>query len=277
MIPRAAFASWLLAGLILAVACPAARAQRAQPAGFLPYLQLRVIERKDAGFTQGLFLHKGLLYVSDGRYGASRISKVDPATGSTLARRVLPARVFAEGSTVVGDTLYVLTWREQLVLLFDIETFKPKGELPLAHEGWGITTVPEGVWVSDGSHVLRLYDPATFTLIRSVEVFDGARPVTMLNELEAVNGFILANVWHEDQVVVIDTANGKVVGRIDFAPLRAKVAGMPDGETDLNGLAFDAGQDLLYVTGKSWPAVFVVKVGSWPRAQAGKPANAGRP
>ena len=149
-------------------------------------------------------------------------------------------------------------------MVYDAATLAPQGALPLEGEGWGLASTPFGLVVSDGSNVLTWRDAATFKPMRTLAVTDAGRPVARLNELEWVEGFILANVWHEDRIAIISPATGKVAAWIDCAPLRARLSGLP-AESDLNGIAWDPTRKRLYVTGKLWPAIFELALEGLPR------------
>lgn len=215
-------------------------------------------------FTQGLFFENGFFYESTGLNGRSSLRKVEPATGKVLISRELDPADFGEGLARVGDRLYQLTWRSRKVLLWDAATLTPAGTLPLEGEGWGIASTPFGPVTSDGSSALTWRDPASFRPLRRLEVKDGLKPVTRLNELEWVDGYILANVWHEDRIAVIAPGTGKVAAWIDCAPLRRKLDGLPP-ESDLNGMAWDPASRTLYVTGKLWPIIFALSLEGLPK------------
>ncbi len=112
---------------------------------------------------------------------------------------------------------------------------------------------------SDGTATLRFRDPQTFKETRSIVVKDGDKTIDQLNELEFIKGEIYANVWHADRVARISPRDGHVIAWIDLSGL------LPDdqkvnAESVLNGIAYDAKRDRLFVTGKQWPMVFEIKV-----------------
>lgn len=223
-----------------------------------------VLPHDPAAFTQGLLINKGYFYESTGLNGRSSLRKVDPASGRVLRRVDLDRAYFGEGLTLWGNRLFQLTWVSHKVLLYDAKTFAPVGELPLETQGWGIASTPFGLVTSDGSNTLTWRDPATFKPVRSLAVMDGQRPVDRLNELEWVEGFIFANVWHEDRIAIISPVTGKVVAWMDCAALRARLGRLPE-ESDLNGIAWDPGKKRLYVTGKLWPAIFELSLEGLPK------------
>lgn len=257
------YASWrriLLAAALLALATAGSPALAAEVA----YSVKAELPHDPAAFTQGLLYDGGFFYESTGLNGRSSLRKVEPATGRVLVRRDLDQADFGEGLALHGGKLYQLTWRSRKALLWDAATLAPAGSLPLDGEGWGIAVTPFGLVTSDGTSALTWRDPASFKALRRVEVKDGLKPVTRLNELEWVDGHILANVWHEDRIAVIAPGTGKVAAWIDCAPLRKKLDGLPP-ESDLNGLAWDPATRTLYVTGKLWPKIFALSLEALPK------------
>lgn len=166
---------------------------------------------------------------------------------------------FAEGLAVLGGKAYQLTWRAQKGFVYDEATFKLEREFAYDGEGWGLATDGHQLILSDGTAQIRFLNPATFKVERTIQVALNGQPVTELNELEYINGEIFANVWQTDYVVRIDPANGAVTGVIDFSGLLTP--GDRAANTDvLNGIAYDAAHDRLFVTGKFWPKLFEVRL-----------------
>ena len=210
-------------------------------------------------FTQGLVFLDGALLESTGLNGESSLRKVDLKTGSVLKRVEVPAQYFAEGLAVLGDKLFQLTWQNHKGFVYDLESFQLEKEFAYEGEGWGLATDGHSLILSDGTDQIRFLDPVTFEVKRSIRVLAGSRPVDRLNELEYIKGEIFANVWGSDFVVRIDPASGRVTGVIDFKGLLA-----PEDHgvnTDvLNGIAYDAAGDRLFITGKRWPKLFEVRL-----------------
>jgi len=218
-----------------------------------------VFPHDQAAFTQGLIFTDGVFYESDGRYGRSRLAKVDPQTGRILQKTDLAGEFFGEGLALANGRLYQLTWREHKVFVYDKDSLAPVGELTLPTEGWGAAWDGTRFVISDGSSVLRFYAPETFRETGKIVVTDGGKPVGNLNELEWVEGNILANVWGSDLVARIDPATGKVLAWYDLSALRAGL-GPLSGDAVLNGLAYDAAGKRLFVTGKLWPKLFEIEL-----------------
>jgi glutaminyl-peptide cyclotransferase len=218
---------------------------------------------KDAsGFTQGLEVNDGRLYESVGLYGASEMRIVDLATGKVLKRNKLDASLFAEGATFLPDgNLVQLTWREKTAIVRDPDTLAEVRRFTYNEEGWGIcySALLKQLVHSDGSSRLFLRDPATFAVVKTVNVSDSrGRPTDRLNELECSGGSVFANVWTEDRVLEIDVTSGSVVREIDATSLGAQI---PNRNPDqvLNGIA-SLGNGRFLFTGKQWPTYFEVEL-----------------
>ncbi len=212
---------------------------------------------KDA-YTQGLQYENGKFYESAGLYGQSSMRYTDVKTGKVLRKIDVDSLYFAEGLTLVGDTLYQLTWREKTGFMYDKNTFKKIGEFPYTTEGWGMCYNGEFIIVSDGTEFLYFYEPSTFKLHHKIAVFNNLGAVSSLNELEFVNGFIYANIYTTNIIVKINPSNGKVATEIDFSNLLPKQ--YADDVDVLNGIAWNPENDHFYVTGKLWPRMFEVRL-----------------
>jgi glutamine cyclotransferase len=210
-------------------------------------------------FTQGLVLVDDVLLESTGLYGRSTLRRVALRSGRVLALRRLDARHFGEGLAVVGSRLIQLTWRARTGLVHEIRTLDPLGRFTYEGEGWGLAFDGRQLVMSDGSDQLRLLDPGSFAVQRTVSVRDGSRPVTELNELEYVDGALLANVWQTTRIARIDLASGRV---LDWIELEALVPPRDRRHTPgvANGIAHDPRTGHLLVTGKLWPVLFEIEV-----------------
>jgi len=209
-------------------------------------------------FTQGLQYLDGFLYEGTGLNGRSSIRKVDLATGKVLQQRALANEYFGEGIAVWKSALIQLTWQSGVAFVYDRTTFAPKTQFKYRGEGWGLTHDGTSLVMSDGSGELRFLDPDTFAERRRLKVTEGGQPVVSLNELEFVKGQVLANVWQSDLIVRIDPKTGNVTGRIN---LNGLLSARERAATDvLNGIAYDAAGDRLFVTGKLWPKLFEIEL-----------------
>jgi glutaminyl-peptide cyclotransferase len=209
-------------------------------------------------FTQGLEYAGGYLWEGTGLNGRSSVRKVKLETGEVLMQHAIPPDYFGEGITLWKSDLIELTWRSEVALVFDRATFAQKRSFSYAGEGWGLTHNDTELIMSDGTSELRFLDPATFAEKRRLKVTDNGRPVPDLNELEWVKGQVFANVWRTDLIARIDPASGRVAGWIDLAGILP--AADRQGADVMNGIAYDAAHDRLFVTGKNWPKLFEIKI-----------------
>ena len=210
-------------------------------------------------FTQGLIFLDGHLYESTGESGHSSLRMVDLETGRVLQNAPLEQKYFGEGLTSWGSTLVQLTWLSHIGFVYDRFSFRLLRSFNYDYEGWGLTQDGKNLIESDGSSTLRFLDPVTFKEVRHIDVADGEHAVQELNELEYIHGEIYANVWHTDRIARISPINGHVLGWIDLAGL-LPADQKPGPEGVLNGIAYDAEHDRLFVTGKLWPMLFEIKV-----------------
>jgi glutamine cyclotransferase len=210
-------------------------------------------------YTQGLVFVDGHLYESTGLNGRSSLRMVDLETGRVLQRATVPSQYFAEGLAPWGSTLIQLTWRSHVVFVYDRFSFRLLRTMQYPGEGWGLTEDGKNLILSDGTATLHFLDPQTLREVRRIEVKDRGSPVAQLNELEYVRGEIYANVWHTDRIARISPATGQVLGWIDLTGLLSPDE-VSDPEAVLNGIAYDAVRNRLFVTGKLWPKLFEIKV-----------------
>lgn len=221
---------------------------------------VRTLPHDRNAYTQGLFVHDGQIYESAGQYGASSLRRGDVESGDILERTDLDDRYFAEGAAILDGRIYQLTWREGTGFIYDAATFERTGRFSYRGEGWGLTSDGDRLIMSDGSNALRFLDPETLEETGRVDVEYDGRPIHRLNELEFVNGEVFANIHHSDLIVRIDPDTGAVAGVIDARPLRAALGRDGWSAEVLNGIAYDADEDRLYLTGKYWPNLFEVKL-----------------
>ena len=208
-------------------------------------------------FTQGLEIHDGRLYVSSGLYGQSVIRVYAFPSLELIQSVPVDPRIFAEGLTVIGDRLFLLSWRERVMLVYALPNLSLIGQSPLPGQGWGATHQGSMLWFSDGSDRLYSADIAAGGKLSALSVTLDRKPLRNLNELEWVNGEIWANVWQTDSIARIDPETGTVTGMIDLTGLLAEEDRLRDTDV-LNGIDVDPVTGSIWVTGKRWPWLYEI-------------------
>jgi len=230
---------------------------------------LEELPHDTGAYTQGLLLHEGSFYESTGRR-PSTLREVDPETGDVLRLIELDEEYFAEGLALVDERLYQLTWTSEVVFVYDLETFELLETMAYEGEGWGLCYDGEYLYRSDGTEIIYVHDPETFELVDEItvrlfdlsvdEVFIGGRTLSEINELACVGDKIYANVWFLDLILRIDIETGQITGLIDAANLLPEdVRAELESQAVLNGIAYDEENEVFYLTGKLWPAMFQVE------------------
>ncbi|HEV2745930.1 MAG TPA: glutaminyl-peptide cyclotransferase [Allosphingosinicella sp.] len=247
--------------LLLAAACAQPASQAAAPAetAGAGYRIVNTYPHDPGAFTQGLFYRDGHLYESTGLVGRSTIRKVRLEDGRVLRSVSIPPRLFGEGITDFGPEIVSITWQSGIGFRWDRDSFRRLGEFRYPGEGWGLTQDGSSIIMSDGTATLRFLDPATMRERRRLAVTAEGVPVERLNELEWVKGEIFANVWMSGRIARIDPTTGRVTGWIDLTDLAAEASG-GDPDSVLNGIAYDAAGDRLFVTGKNWPKLYEIRL-----------------
>jgi glutamine cyclotransferase len=210
-------------------------------------------------FTQGLVWSEGAFFESTGQIGRSTVRRVRLEDGKVLQSTAIPAGLFGEGIALWRDEIVSLTWQTGIGFRWDRKTLRHRSSFRYAGEGWGLTGDGRSLILSDGTAVLRYFDPATMTERRRLTVTAAGRPVRNLNELEYVKGEIFANVWMTSRIARIDPATGEVKGWIELGALAQRFR-RDDPDSVANGIAYDAARDRLFVTGKNWPRLYEVKL-----------------
>lgn len=242
---------WLLLALLL----PAV-------AGGVEQFTYRVTGKKPQDsslYIQGLQIVDGQLYVSTGAlYGPSRLLRYNFKDGTLDLQRPMHPQAYGEGLTVMGDTVYQLTWKNRAMLVYDRSDLKPRAVIPLPGEGWGLTDNGAQLIYSDGSDQLHFMNPANGHISHSVRVTEHGQPVARINELEWIDGKVWANVWFQDRIIVIDPDSGAVTASIDLAGLRPEET-LEFRQDVLNGIARNPADGSIWVTGKRWPWLFQIE------------------
>jgi glutamine cyclotransferase len=232
--------------------------QATGPGRVFTYQVIKSYPHDRQAFTQGLAYLNGVLYEGTGLNGQSSIRKVKLENGEVLQQRRLDDKYFGEGIAVWGNTIVQLTWQSEIGFVYDRTSFEPVKTFGYKGEGWGLTHDGTRLIMSDGSPTIRFLDPQTLKETSRVTVRDGDIPVDELNELEFVKGEILANVYQTHRVVRFSPATGRVTGWIDLGGLLSPRESV--GVDVLNGIAYDAAGDRLFVTGKLWPRLFEIRL-----------------
>lgn len=219
---------------------------------------LKIISRAPV-FTQGLVYENGLLYESAGNYGKSLVRVLNADSGKVIKMVRSPDEVFAEGLALSGNVLFQITWREGRVLTYSKESLQPKEGFRYEGEGWGLTVWDGQFVMSDGSSSFIFRNLKDFNVHSKKKVILEGEPLRFLNELEASPVGILANVWHESFIVVVDPTTGVVKSVIDAKNLVGRIKA-PHGEAVLNGIAYAPERDTYFVTGKDWELMFEVRL-----------------
>lgn len=211
-------------------------------------------------FTQGLEFHNGFLYESTGRYKKSSIRKVALETGKVIERKDLDKTTFGEGMTIFNDKLHVLSWKKYKGYTYNLSDFSYESDFSYGKstEGWGLTHNDTHIIKSDGTEKIWFLNPTTLKEEYHIEAYTNKRNRDQLNELEFVEGQIFANVWQNNIVVMINPKSGAIEGFINLNGLQ-KLAGQTGADNVLNGIAYDAKNKRLFVTGKLWNKVFEIK------------------
>jgi len=226
-------------------------------AGFYSYRVVRSYPHDRGAFTQGLVYDGGFFYEGTGLNGRSTLRRVEPNSGKVIKNVSLSPSFFGEGIAVYGNRIIQLTWLSKRGFVYEKDKFELIGQFSYEHEGWGATSNGRELIVSDGTSLLRFWNKDDFRETRTVRVHDGRYPVNGLNELEYVRGDIYANVWPTNYIAVINPATGSVKGWFDMGRLLS--ATEAQGVDVLNGIAYDAKGDRLFVTGKLWPKIFEIE------------------
>jgi len=233
----------------------------------ITYTILNALPHDKDSYTEGLLMYDGKLFESSGApqendKTRSIVGIVDPSTGNIAVKAELDRKTyFGEGITILHNKLYQLTWTNKKGFIYDLKTFKKTGEFSFpSKEGWGMTTDGTSLIMSDGSSNLTFLDPLTFKTNRILGVTDNNGPAGNINELEYVNGAILANIYQTPYIIRIDPNTGKVLGKADFSNLvnELKIKA-PDAEY-MNGIAWDSAKNKILITGKLWPNIYEVRL-----------------
>jgi glutaminyl-peptide cyclotransferase len=227
---------------------------------FIPLILARYAHDSTA-FTQGLAIFEQKLYESTGLYGQSTLRCISLLDGKELQRVLLPKGLFGEGIAVFPNKIWQITWRQKAAYLYDRLSLKKIKKIRYRGEGWGLCRDGDHLWMSDGSNCLAYRHGESFAIIKKMVVNEMGFPISGLNDLECVGPYLFANLWHREQIAIIDKADGQVIGRIDLSTLLSeREKGQLGAEDVANGIAYSAERKSFFLTGKRWPWIFEVRI-----------------
>ena len=207
-------------------------------------------------FTQGLEYKNGLLYEGSGLRGASELRVTQIGSEEILQRRFLEKKYFGEGITIFEDQVFQLTWQSGKGFIYDLNTLELRDEFSITGEGWGLTNDGQQLIMSNGSDRLIFLDPNSLKPTGELLVNLKGKPQFLLNELEYINGDVWANIWKNDQILIIDPSSGKVKSIVDLSNFSERKR-----RHDVsNGIAFNEEQNTVYLTGKNWSSIYVIRL-----------------
>jgi glutaminyl-peptide cyclotransferase len=230
-----------------------------------------------SAYTEGLFYLNGFLYESTGLEQHSTIRKVRIETGVVVQKIDVPAQYFGEGIVNWDGHLISLTWKSHVGFVYDLATLKVQRRFQYEGEGWALTQDGKQLIMSDGTPELRFLNPETLHETNRIRVTLDGKLLRNVNELEWVKGEIYANVWQTNWIVRIDPGDGHVLGVINLAGLLRPSDQVSGPDSVLNGIAYDAKGDRLFVTGKNWPKLFEIRLKRRLDASSQRPTRAGVP
>jgi glutaminyl-peptide cyclotransferase len=233
----------------------------------ISYSVMKEFPHDTSAYTEGLLFHDGQLYESTGTDNnmpddrRSQFGTVDTTTGKIHTKvEIDRKKYFGEGIVFLNGKVYQLTYTTKVGFIYDAKTFQKLGEFTFpSKEGWGMTTNGAQLIMSDGTSNISYLDPNTFRLVKVLGVTDNNGPVSNVNELELIKGYIYANQWQTNYILKIDTSSGKVVGKLDLDSIVREEANKFPGSEVLNGIAYDSASGKIYITGKLWPNIFEIK------------------
>ena len=212
-------------------------------------------------YTQGLEYYNGFLYEGTGEYGKSMLLKINLSTGNAVQSYRLNDIYFGEGITILNNKIYQITYLEQKGFVYNLADFAVIDSFQYASkEGWGLTNDGTNLIMSDGTNVLTWINPNDFSIIKTVKVVNNIGAVYNINELEYIDGKILANIYTTELIVEIDAETGKVLSEINLYGILNMYKNPSDVVDYMNGIAYDKTNDRLFITGKWWPRLFEIKL-----------------
>ncbi len=227
------------------------------------YEILTTLPHDTGAFTEGLVIYHDKIFESTGYNGQSWISEVNPTSGVSDKKIILPQEYFGEGITILNNKIYQLTYTTKKGFVYDALTYKKIRDFnydPVIKQGWGLTHNGKHLILSDGTDKIHFMDTSNFNVVKSITVVHGQSKITKLNELEYIDNFIFANVWETNLIVKIDPATGKMIGVLDLSALTNEIERTYPNADVLNGIAYDKNSKALLVTGKYWPKSYLIRI-----------------
>jgi glutaminyl-peptide cyclotransferase len=225
----------------------------------MSYSILNTYPHDTSYYTQGLLFYNGEMYEGTGLAGKSKLMKIDFKTGKPLQQINLDPKIFGEGVVILRDTIYQLTYQNNLVLVYTLKDFKKVKEYRNDHEGWGLTTNGTELIATDGSSNLYFYNPSDFRLLRKQAVTEGGTLSYNLNELEYIDGYVYANQYEAPYIFKIDPASGFIVAKADLTAMWNRIKAIDPTADVPNGIAYNPETKKIYVTGKLWPELYEIQ------------------
>jgi glutaminyl-peptide cyclotransferase len=225
----------------------------------LKYRLVETYPHSKTSYTQGLVYDSGVLLESTGLYGRSKLMEIDIKSGKALREHNLGPQYFGEGLALAGDKLYQLTWRENKGFIYSRGTFEQLGTFSYPTEGWGLCFNGSQLIMSDGSHFLYFIDTASMAVVKKLPVLNNKGPVTHINEMQYIGGYIFANIYMTDIIVRINASTGEACAYLDAGGLLQMHHRHRDIDV-LNGIARNPATGRYYLTGKNYPVLFEVEI-----------------
>jgi glutamine cyclotransferase len=226
----------------------------------LSYTVLNVYPHDTSSFTEGLIWINGSFLESTGEKQRSYLLKVDPKTGKPEKKVKLGDQYFGEGIAVLNNKIYQLTYQDHKVFVYDMNFNKLPQEFEWPYEGWGMTTDGKSLILDTGGSNIYFVNPESFKIERTLGVVNNNGYVSMINELEYVDGYLYANIWQTNYIIKINAQSGLVEAKADLSDILKSIH--PEFNTEvnvLNGIAYNTEKKTFYVTGKNWPSLFEIK------------------
>ena len=231
----------------------------------LSYEVIKIYPHDTSSYTQGLEWNGNTLIEGTGLEGKSILHLLDTNMKPLVSKVKLDKEYFGEGTTLFQDKIYQLTWKSHKVFVYDAKTLKKRNELYWPYEGWGLTHNDTSLIVSTGESNIYFVNPNDFSIQKTLGVFNQYGYLSNINELEYVNGQLYANLYGRNEVVVIDPQTGQVKSNIDFSNLLSQAGVKYDPLTIdagyvMNGIAYHAGKNTFFITGKCWPVLVELRL-----------------